>query len=110
MLGGFRRKKRVPKRDSFLVPFYVDFGGHFGGPKPLKTNIKNALNLDHFWDPSQKGPGAVFGGFWLPKWEGFGGPKWCKNGVDNERCDFQFLKEKPMVFQYFGGLEGPVFH
>ena len=101
--------KWVSKQGPFLDPFYVDFGGHFGGPKPIKNNIKHDEKLDHFWEPSGEGPGAVFCGFPAPQSEGLGSQKWVENGVDNKTRDFQFSKENPMVFQYFIVFWGVLF-
>ena len=81
-----------------MDPFYVDFGSHFGGPKPIKNNIKHDEKLDHFWEPSGEAPGAFFCGFLAPQSEGLGGQKWVQNGVDNKTRDFQNLKRKPNGF------------
>ena len=66
--------------------------------------------MDHFREPSGKGPGAVFGGFWDPKWSGLGAQKWAKNEVGSKRGNFQKTLQKPMNFQYFNGLRGLDFH
>ena len=108
-VGSFKRKKGIPKQVPFWNLFYVDFGGHFGGPKPIKNNIKSNEKLDHFWEPSGEAPGAVFCGFLAPQSEGLGGQKWVQNRVDNKTRDFQILKENPMVFQYFIVFLGSLF-
>ena len=90
MLEGFWRKNGLPKNASFLERFYVDFGWHFGGQKRSKNNIKMDPKSDHFLGFSRKGPGAVFGGFWAPKWEGFGRQNGCQNGIGSKKGVLQF--------------------
>ena len=110
MLEAREGSKRVPRGSPFLDSFYLVFGGHFGGPKPIKNNIKSDQKWDPFWKGSGKRSGAVFGGFEAPQMQHFGEKMWLQNGVKNKKDVFQKNKENTTFFQYFYGLSGSGFH
>ena len=109
MLEAREGSKRVPKRVPFLDSFSIDFGGHFGGPKPIKNNNKTDQKWGRFWKGSGKRPGAVFAGFEAPQMQHFGMKMRVPNGVKNKKDVFQKTKENTTFFQYFYGLRGSVF-